>query len=87
MTTQRLVRTLWSYYTVLRDDGLSDGECVDQSTSLLFPKMADELLRDVEAHTDVPMPAMELNARFYQAHDVASDRAPSGRARRSGRGE
>ena len=39
---QSLVRKLWSYCDVLRDDGLSYGDYVEQLTYLLFLKMADE---------------------------------------------
>jgi type I restriction enzyme M protein len=42
MTAQEVVRKLWSYCQVLRDDGLSYGDYVEQLTYLLFLKMADE---------------------------------------------
>ena len=42
---QNLVRKLWSYCDVLRDDGLSYGDYVEQLTYLLFLKMADEQTR------------------------------------------
>ena len=42
---QTLVRKLWSYCDVLRDDGLSYGDYVEQLTYLLFLKMADEQTR------------------------------------------
>jgi type I restriction enzyme M protein len=42
MTPQQLVQKLWNYCTVLRDDGLSYGDYVEQLTYLLFLKMADE---------------------------------------------
>src|SRR6476620_7246395 len=38
----RLVRKLWQYCNVLRDDGLSYPDYVEQLTYLLFLKMADE---------------------------------------------
>ena len=38
----RLVRRLWHYCNVLRDDGLSYPDYVEQLTYLLFLKMADE---------------------------------------------
>lgn len=38
----RLVRKLWHYCNVLRDDGLSYPDYVEQLTYLLFLKMADE---------------------------------------------
>ena len=37
-----LVQELWNYCNILRDDGLSYGDCVEQLTFLLFLKMADE---------------------------------------------
>jgi type I restriction enzyme M protein len=37
-----LVKRLWSYCNVLRDDGLSYGDYLEQLTYLLFLKMADE---------------------------------------------
>ncbi len=39
---QELVRRLWQYCNVLRDDGLSYPDYVEQLTYLLFLKMADE---------------------------------------------
>src|SRR5579871_3040409 len=38
----QIVQKLWSYCNVLRDDGLSYGDYVEQLTFLLFLKMADE---------------------------------------------
>jgi type I restriction enzyme M protein len=40
-----LVQRLWNYCNVLRDDGLSYQERLEQLTFLLFLKMADELTR------------------------------------------
>ena len=37
-----IVQKLWNYCNVLRDDGLSYGDYVEQLTYLLFLKMADE---------------------------------------------
>ncbi len=42
MSSNGLVQRLWSYCNVLRDDGLSYGDYVEQLTYLLFLKMADE---------------------------------------------
>ena len=42
MNTSTIVQKLWNYCNVLRDDGMSYGDYVDQLTYLLFLKMADE---------------------------------------------
>ena len=41
----QLVSKLWNYCSILRDDGLSYGDYVEQLTYLLFLKMADEQSR------------------------------------------
>jgi type I restriction enzyme M protein len=41
----RIVQKLWNYCSILRDDGLSYGDYVEQLTFLLFLKMADEQSR------------------------------------------
>ncbi len=40
--SQQIVKKLWNFCNVLRDDGLSYGDYVEQLTFLLFLKMADE---------------------------------------------
>ncbi len=40
-----MVQKLWNYCSILRDDGLSYGDYVEQLTFLLFLKMADEQSR------------------------------------------
>lgn len=40
--TSQIVQKLWNYCNVLRDDGMSYGDYVEQLTYLLFLKMADE---------------------------------------------
>ncbi|MBO3708320.1 MAG: type I restriction-modification system subunit M N-terminal domain-containing protein, partial [Candidatus Accumulibacter sp.] len=45
MNTTTLVHKLWNYCNVLRDDGMSYGDHVEQLTYLLFLKMADERSR------------------------------------------
>ena len=42
MTSQQIVQKLWNYCHILRDDGLSYGDYVEQLTYLLFLKMAHE---------------------------------------------
>jgi type I restriction enzyme M protein len=46
MTSNGIVQKLWNYCNLLRDDGLSYGDYVEQLTFLLFLKMADEQTRD-----------------------------------------
>ena len=45
MTSNGIVQKLWNYCNVLRDDGLSYGDYVEQLTFLLFLKIADEQTR------------------------------------------
>jgi type I restriction enzyme M protein len=40
--SQQIIQKLWNYCNVLRDDGLSYGDYVEQLTLLLFLKMAHE---------------------------------------------
>src|SRR5215211_479253 len=40
--SQQIVQKLWNYCNILRDDGLSYGDYVEQLTYLLFLKMAHE---------------------------------------------
>jgi type I restriction enzyme M protein len=44
-TSATIVQRLWNYCNVLRDDGMSYGDYVEQLTYLLFLKMADEQAR------------------------------------------
>jgi type I restriction enzyme M protein len=45
MRSSHIVQKLWNYCHILRDDGLSYGDYVEQLTYLLFLKMADEQTR------------------------------------------
>ena len=56
MTSATLVQKLWNYCNVLRDDGMSYGDYVEQLTYLLFLKMADERSRP-PYHQPSPIPA------------------------------
>jgi type I restriction enzyme M protein len=52
MTPATIVQKLWNYCNVLRDDGMSYGDYVEQLTYLLFLKMDDErtkLSKDYES--------------------------------------
>lgn len=42
MTSNAVVQKLWNYCNILRDDGLSYRDYIEQMTFLLFLKMADE---------------------------------------------
>ncbi|WP_081438711.1 HsdM family class I SAM-dependent methyltransferase [Pseudofrankia asymbiotica] len=61
-----LVAKLWSYCTVLRDNGLSTIEYVEQLSYLLFLKMADEIASDPSAA------AAEAKAVVPSTHDWRS---------------
>jgi hypothetical protein len=43
--TSTIVQRLWNYCNVLRDDGMSYGDYLEQLTYLLFLKMDDEKVR------------------------------------------
>ncbi|MXX01952.1 MAG: SAM-dependent DNA methyltransferase [Acidimicrobiia bacterium] len=51
---QGLVQKLWDFCDVLRDDGLSYGDYIEQLTYLLFLKMADEQRRLLDSEPVVP---------------------------------
>ena len=48
MNTNTIVQKLWNYCNVLRDDGMSYGDYLEQLTYLLFLKMDDENVRGLE---------------------------------------
>ena len=52
--TSDIVQRLWNYCHVLRDDGVSYGDYVEQLTYLIFLKMADE--RESLLHQDSRIP-------------------------------
>ena len=56
MSTQpaTIVQRLWSYCNVLRDDGVSYGDYVEQLTYLLFLKMADEQEHELGKTSAIP---------------------------------
>jgi type I restriction enzyme M protein len=49
-----IVQRLWNYCNVLRDDGVSYGDYVEQLTYLLFLKMADEQVRELGKRSAIP---------------------------------
>jgi len=53
--SQQLVQKLWNYCNILRDDGLSYGDYVEQLTYLLFLKMDDERTKSpYNKKSDIP---------------------------------
>ena len=56
MSTQSatIVQRLWNYCHVLRDDGVSYGDYVEQLTHLLFLKMADEQEQELGKASAIP---------------------------------
>ena len=56
MSTQSatIVQRLWNYCNVLRDDGVSYGDYVEQLTYLLFLKMADEQVQELGKERVIP---------------------------------
>jgi type I restriction enzyme M protein len=50
-----IVQRLWNYCNVLRDDGMSYGDYVEQLTYLLFLKMADEQARLRDKPSIIPV--------------------------------
>ncbi len=53
-TSATIVQRLWNYCNVLRDDGVSYGDYVEQLTYLLFLKMADEQARELGKASSIP---------------------------------
>ena len=49
MNTAPIVSKVWSFCTTLRDDGVSYGDYLEQLTSLIFLKMAEEIIENLEA--------------------------------------
>jgi type I restriction enzyme M protein len=66
--SQQIVQKLWNYCNVLRDDGLSYGDYVEQLTLLLFLKMAHERT----------LPPWNQESAIPTGHDWASLRRKSG---------
>jgi type I restriction enzyme M protein len=48
-----IVQRLWNYCNVLRDDGVSYGDYVEQLTYLLFLKMDDEMVKEQERESSI----------------------------------
>src|SRR5438128_1611032 len=54
-SASQLVQKLWNYCNVLRDDGMSYGDYVEQLTYLLFLKMDDERVRLLGESSIIPV--------------------------------
>ena len=59
MSTDSIISKVWSFCTVLKDDGVSYGDYLEQLTYLIFLKMADEYAQ-APYNRDVGVP-VELN--------------------------
>jgi type I restriction enzyme M protein len=70
-TSNRVVQKLWSYCHVLRDDGLSYQDYLEQLTQLLFLKMADE--RAATTGQEQPIPRGYLPEPNVLAQEIADD--------------
>ena len=68
MTTNSsaIVQRVWNYCNVLRDDGVSYGDYVEQLTYLLFLKMDDEGVRELDKPSVIPA---DLNWQSLLARD------------------
>ena len=56
MNTSSIVQKLWNYCNVLRDDGMSYGDYVEQLTYPFFLKMTD-LRPDCSHFSSIPSPS------------------------------
>jgi type I restriction enzyme M protein len=76
---QTLVRRLWQYCNILRDDGLSYPDYVEQLTYLLFLKMADEqaggaVPDELSWQTLAGLDAAEMHAQYSRILPALGDR-------------
>lgn len=76
MSGHELVQKVWNYCNLLRDDGLSYGDYLEQITYLLFLKMADEyskppFSRDTHIPTDLNWESLRnLTGSNLEAHYI-----------------
>jgi type I restriction enzyme M protein len=60
--SQRIVQKLWSYCNILRDDGLSYPDYVEQLTFLLFLKMTHEQSQTSQFHRNIVPPRFDWHS-------------------------
>ncbi len=73
MNTATIVQKLWNYCNVLRDDGMSYGDYVEQLTYLLFLKMADERTRAPYNQPSPVLPGYDWESLRWRDGDVLFD--------------
>jgi type I restriction enzyme M protein len=67
-----IVQRLWNYCNVLRDDGMSYGDYVEQLTYLLFLKMDDENVRVLGKPSAIPTEYNWTSLRSLSGDDLES---------------
>jgi type I restriction enzyme M protein len=70
--SSQIVQKLWHYCNLLRDDGLSYPDYVEQLTYLIFLKMADE--QDVSSSANQQIPRRYSWTRLMREDDIALHR-------------
>ena len=73
MNTSTIVQKLWNYCNVLRDDGMSYGDYVEQLTYLLFLKMADERTKAPYSQPSPVLPGYDWESLRWRDGDVLFD--------------
>jgi type I restriction enzyme M protein len=68
-----IVQKLWNYCNVLRDDGMSYGDYVEQLTYLLFLKMADERARSPYNQPSIVPPQYAWESQLKKDGDELFD--------------
>jgi len=65
-SSSTIIQRVWNYCNVLRDDGMSYGDYLEQLTYLLFLKMADEQVHELHKESAIPE---EYNWQSLLSHD------------------
>ncbi|MDX8404847.1 MAG: class I SAM-dependent DNA methyltransferase [Mariprofundus sp.] len=73
MSPADIVNKLWNYCSVLRDDGMSYGDYVEQLTYLLFLKMADERSKPPYSHPSMLPEGYDWNGLVSRDGDELFD--------------